>query len=64
MSELEAREQPPMHHPDFVDPLPALRRASLRAREIARQTNTALVLVRDGKIFHVMPDGTEREVPR
>jgi len=64
MSELEAREEPVPQHPQFIDPLPALRRTSLRAQEIARRTNTALVLARDGKILHVMPDGTESEVRR
>ncbi len=63
MSELEAREETPAL-PEFVDPLPALRRASLRAREIVRLTNTALVLARDGKLLHVKPDGTELEVQR
>jgi len=37
----------------------AMERAADRARRIAVQTNTPLVLWRDGKIVHVMPDGTE-----
>ncbi len=32
----------------------ALRRAGLRAREIARATGTPLVVVRDGKIVEIM----------
>ena len=40
-----------------LDVMPALIRASQRAREIARQTNTPLVLVRDGMIVHEMADG-------
>jgi hypothetical protein len=43
-----------------VDPhvkgaLDAMRRAALRAREIARQTGTDLILVRDGRVVHVKP---------
>lgn len=40
-----------------LDVMPALRRAAQRAREIARQTNTPIVLVRDGMIVHEMADG-------
>ncbi len=43
--------------PVYIDPMPALRRAALRAREIARQTNTPLVIVRDGMLVHEMADG-------
>jgi hypothetical protein len=32
-----------------------MRRAAQRAREIARQTGTDLILVRDGKVVHVKP---------
>lgn len=47
---------------EFVDPfqidvMPALLRAAKRAREIARQTNTPLVIVRDGMLVHEMADG-------
>jgi hypothetical protein len=35
--------------------LPALRRARRRAEEIALQTNTELVFVRDGEIVFVRP---------
>ena len=35
----------------------ALRRAALRAREVARQTGTDLVVVRDGRIVCISPDG-------
>jgi hypothetical protein len=34
----------------------ALRRAAARAREIARQTGTPLVIVRDGVLMEVDPD--------
>lgn len=33
----------------------ALKRAGLRARELARRTGTALVVVRNGQIVHVPP---------
>jgi hypothetical protein len=36
--------------------LAALRRARLRAIEIARATNTCLVVYRDGKIVLIPPD--------
>lgn len=35
----------------------ALLRAAQRAREVARQTGTDLVVVRDGKIVRITPDG-------
>lgn len=31
----------------------AMRRAALRARQIARDTGTPLVVVRDGKVVHI-----------
>lgn len=34
----------------------ALKRAAKRAREIARRTNTAVHVIRDGKIIKLMPD--------
>lgn len=43
--------------PFQIDVMPALRRAAQRAREIARQTNTPLVIVRDGMLVHEMADG-------
>ena len=36
--------------PDFVKSEPALRRAANRARELARQKNSYIVVYRDGKI--------------
>jgi hypothetical protein len=38
------------------DVLAALRRARLRAIEVARATNTCLVVYRDGKIVLIPPD--------
>ena len=37
----------------------ALLRAAQRAREIARQTNTAIVIVRDGVLVEEKPDGSQ-----
>lgn len=37
------------------DSMAALRRAGLRAREIAEQTGTDLIVVRDGRITHLPP---------
>ena len=38
----------------------ALRRAALRAREVARQTGTGLAIHHDGKIVIMSPDDLER----
>ena len=42
--------------------LVALERAALRAREIAKQTNTAIVVVQDGKIVHIYPANDQTKV--
>jgi hypothetical protein len=43
--------------PQFaLEALAALRRARLRAIEVARATNTCLVVYRDGKIVLIPPD--------
>ncbi|HYK03105.1 MAG TPA: hypothetical protein VE974_15200 [Thermoanaerobaculia bacterium] len=39
----------------------ALLRAAQRAREIARQTNTALVIVRDGKLVEEIVTDSDRD---
>jgi hypothetical protein len=41
--------------PLLAKALPALRRARLRAEEIARATNTAVVYVVNGEIVHYYP---------
>lgn len=41
----------------------ALLRAALRAREIARQTNTAIVIVRDGVLVEEIVTEIEDEKP-
>lgn len=42
----------------------ALLRAAQRAREIARQTNTAIVIVRDGQLVEEAPTQTSEEIAR
>jgi len=42
----------------------ALLRAAQRAREIARQTNTAIVIVRDGQLVEEAPTQTNEELAR
>ncbi len=44
------RPRPQLPDPDMEAVIPALIRAGQRAREIARQTGTTIVIVRDGKI--------------
>ena len=41
--------------PDLRGSWPALQRAAQRARQIAAQTGTALVVVRDGTMEHIYP---------
>jgi hypothetical protein len=43
--------------------LVALERAALRAREIAKQTNTAIVVVENGEIVHIYPANEQITVP-
>ena len=37
----------------------AMARAALRAREIAKITNTSLHIMRDGRIIEILPNGEE-----
>jgi len=48
-------------NPDMRGSLAAIRRAAAEARKIAIQTNTAIVIVRDGKIVHVSADELRRQ---
>ena len=56
MSELEAREEAALDPRWAPDPMPALRRAAKRAREIAKQAGTPLVVVREGKVVLLDPN--------
>jgi hypothetical protein len=41
--------------PDIIGSLPAMRRAALRARQIAIEAGIPLVQWKDGKVVHVYP---------
>ena len=43
--------------------LAAMRRAASKARDIAIQTNTAIVIVRDGKMVEISADELRRSNP-
>ena len=45
--------------PDLVNSLVAIRRAAKRAAEVAVNTNTALVISRNGKSVRVKPIGMQ-----
>jgi len=49
---------------DMKAPPRALRRAADHAREIARQTGTKLVIVRDGVLMEVDPDDVSLDQER
>lgn len=65
MGDLEAREDGIDHPTHAPDPYPALLRAAQRAREVARRTNTPLVIFQDGRIVHldVSHQADERPAP-
>lgn len=48
--------------PDLRGIAPALERAALRARELARQTGTAVVISRDGVIEHLWPGQADEAI--
>ena len=48
---------------DLRSSLVAMQRASLRAREIARQTGTCLVVSRNGLVELLDPDAPELDAP-
>jgi len=62
MSELEAREDAAPDSRWAPDPMPALRRAARRAREIAKQAGTPLVVVRDGRVVLLDPNTEPPEI--
>ncbi|HEY9713943.1 MAG TPA: hypothetical protein V6C72_10760 [Chroococcales cyanobacterium] len=45
---------------DLKGALAALRRAAKRARELAQQTGTAIVVIRDGKLVREFPQKKDR----
>jgi hypothetical protein len=46
--------------PDLRLSLPAMRRAARRARELARQTRTCIVVGEQGKVLRISPDELDR----
>lgn len=48
-------------NPDLVGSLAAIRRAAALARDIAIQTNTAIIIVRDGKRVRITAEELLRE---
>ncbi len=46
--------------PDLRLSFPAMRRAARRAREIARQTNTCIVVGEQGQVLRIPPDELDR----
>ena len=44
---------------DLRGSLPALRRAAERARQIAAETGTAIVVVHEGSVQHLYPKGSK-----
>lgn len=43
---------------DVTGSLKAIRRAALRARQVAQQTGTDLIVVRKGQVVRIKPQGT------
>jgi hypothetical protein len=52
---LNARSSSETPHPTLLDAMNAMRRAAVRARELARQTGTHLVLQRGGQVVREKP---------
>lgn len=48
--------------PDLRGIAPALERAALRARELARETGTAVVISRNGVIEHLWPGQVDEAI--
>ncbi|MGH2506390.1 MAG: hypothetical protein ACRDHZ_03090 [Ktedonobacteraceae bacterium] len=47
--------------PDMQKATAALKRAAKRARQIAQQTGTAVVVIRDGQLIREIPKSTPKE---
>ncbi|CAN5281348.1 hypothetical protein BH11CYA1_BH11CYA1_28060 [soil metagenome] len=50
--------------PDMQNATAALRRAAKRARQIAAQTGTAVVVIREGKLVREIPKLTQVELSK
>ncbi len=42
--------------PDFINAEIALKRAALKARQVARQAGVGVIVLQDGKIMEELPD--------
>ncbi len=51
-------ELPPGTDADVKGSMKAIQRAALRARQVAQQTNTDLIVVRKGQVVRIKPQGT------
>jgi hypothetical protein len=56
MTDKEKQFKPEERDPDFVSSEIAIRRAAKRARELAQQKGTYVVIFQDGEIREVKPD--------
>ena len=58
---LKAQDLSKAKNPELRASLAAMERAAAMARQIAIQTNTAIVVVRDGKMIRIPADQLRRE---
>lgn len=61
---MKAKDIAKAKSPELRDSLVALRRAGTLARETAIQTDTRLVVVKDGKLVRISADQLRREAKR
>jgi hypothetical protein len=57
---MTATRKPQPNSPELLGAEQAIKRASLRAREIARQTHTPCIVRRDGKLIDIAGDSTKK----
>ena len=58
---MKAKDLSTAKDPELRGSLAAMQRAAAMARKIAIQTNTAIVVVQDGKVVHISADQLRRE---
>jgi hypothetical protein len=58
---MKASELDQCKNPDLIASYAALKRAALSARELAKQTNTGIVVFEDGKIRRISADELKRQ---
>lgn len=57
---MTATRKPHPNSPELLGAEQAIKRASLRAQEIARQTHTPCIVRRDGKLIDIAGDNTKK----